>query len=193
MLPRSAPRNQQKESHMRRLVTLQSTLGLTLLLAACNGADTTAEPMAPASDVTAAVIAVHFVNPGTFAFDIENPCTGETVSFSGERFEQITAVGTQELLEQGQAFRCEDQASLSGIGTGTSSGTEYRIRDVIHFGIRSPSAEALNFTQVFNERIQAIAQGSADDFFIHVNFHVTVLPDGRIVTEFEQFDAVCVG
>ena len=172
-----------------------SIIPLVTLAAALPGcSDTPAEPAGVAPPPVAAAVATdHTVTRSTFTFVYQNPCNGENVAFTGERVEQITAVGPQELLDQGLALRFEDQTRITGTGVGEETGTVYRIRDLIHFGVRSPSAEALNFTEVFNEKIHAIAQGSTGNFVIHANFHVTVLPNGRIATSFGPVTAQCGG
>jgi hypothetical protein len=136
---------------------------------------------------------LHFTSRRPLAFDVVSPCTGELVHFSGELFEQVTAVGPQELLDQGQALRFENQAVTSGTGTGAVTGTTYFIRDVLHFGINSPTLEALNFTLTFQETIHAITRGPGENFLIHVSIHVTVLPSGEIATTFEVVSAECRG
>jgi hypothetical protein len=166
---------------------------LALALAGCDRATQPSDPAAASSPSLAAQATVHFIIREPLLFEITSPCTGQLIQFTGERFEQITAVGPQELLDQGIALRFEDQALFTGTGTEPVTGTAYYFRDVLHFGINSPTAEALNFTQTFQETLHATSPGSGQNFLIHVLIHVTVLPNGEVATSFEAVSAACQG
>jgi hypothetical protein len=182
---------------MRRPFLL-STAALAGALTLALGCTDQPAPTGPAGDPAprpnlAAQATVHSTTRQPFAFDVVSPCTGELVHFIGERFEQVTAVGPQELLDQGLALRFEDQAVFSGTGTGAVTGTTYFTRDVLHFGINSPTAEAVNFTLTFQETIHAITRDPGENFLIQVSIQVTVLPSGEIATSFEVVSAQCRG
>ena len=172
-------------------------LHLAVFAAALAGCDRAAVPTDPAGALPppsfAAQATLHFTNQRPEAFNITSPCSGGEIAFMGELREQVTAVGPQELLDQGRALRFENQAIVSGTGTDPVTGTTYYIRDVLHFGINSPTVEALSFTQTFQETLHAVSRGSGENFLIHVLFHMTALPSGEIASSIDVVRAECQG
>jgi hypothetical protein len=134
-----------------------------------------------------------FTRRGPWEEDITNPCTGAVIHFVGEIKEQSTAVGPQELLDQGFNIHFEDQTLLTGTGTDPVSGATYFIRRQVHFSFNSPTIEAVNLTQSFRTTVQAVTRGPGDNFLLHLRFHLTVLPSGEVATVFEVESAECRG
>lgn len=52
-----------------------------------------------------------------FTFEVENPCNGELITFTGESFYQVTSVGIQEGPDAGQPVHFEFQGVLRATGT----------------------------------------------------------------------------
>ena len=182
---------------MRRFVFLHTLAALAagLVLGCADGSNPTdlGGDLTPAYRSEEAQAVVRFTRQEPFEFVVESPCTGKMVDFAGEIVEQVTSIGPQELLDQGIALHFEDHAVISGTGTERVTGTTYAIRQVVNFGFNSPALEAMNLTQRFQTTIRAISGGRADNFLVHVRFHLTVLPSGEVATVADITSAQCRG
>ena len=105
---------------MPRLLLLPTTALVGALVLGCTDQSTPTGPRGdPAlSPANLAQAVVRFTRQEPFAFDVESPCTGELIHFTGEIKEQVTSVGPQELLDQGSALHFEDHAVISGRAPG---------------------------------------------------------------------------
>jgi len=99
---------------------------------------------------TASVIdhntADHFKTTDPVTFEVENPCNGESITFSGIATSEITLVDTRENLDAGSSLHYELQQRTTATGTGSVSGATYTIRDIFHEGFESPNIPAPHFT-----------------------------------------------
>ncbi len=133
----------------------------------------------------------HFSGTTAVTFDIENPCNGEVITFSGHEFDQMTFVDTREHLDDGFSLHTEFQAALSLTGTGPVTGASYAINDVFHENFESPSPPAPDFTASSHETLHAISQPPEQGFFIHNLFHIVGLPTGGVLVTRDVESITC--
>jgi hypothetical protein len=81
---------------------------------------------------------VRVVAFATPRFEVENPCNGELITFTGESFYQVTSVGTQEGPNAGQPVHFEFPGVLRATGTGAKSGASYTMYDAYHEDFNAP-------------------------------------------------------
>src|SRR5215213_8698128 len=86
-----------------------------------------------------AKIADHFQVREVITFEVENPCNGELITFTGESFYQMTVVGTQEEgPDAGTPVHFAFQGVVQVTGTGSESGASYTLYDTYHEGYNAP-------------------------------------------------------
>jgi hypothetical protein len=158
---------------IERLAT--SALFAAAVLTGCAGDDA---PTAPALAVGDAGhnAADHFRTRTTVDFEIESPCNGEVIAFSGEEIDQMTFVGTREALDAGQDVHEEFQANVSATGTGPVSGATYAIHDVAHETFDSPSPPAPQFTFSFHETLHVTSGVPGLNFVFRQLIHLVKQP-----------------
>jgi hypothetical protein len=83
--------------------TAESIVGITADAAAHNTAD-------------------HFKAVDPVTFQVDNPCNGESITFTGTAESQVTYVDTREHLDAGSAVHVEFQQHTTATGTGATSG-----------------------------------------------------------------------
>jgi len=88
----------------------------------------------------------HFTAVEAVSFEIESPCNGEAITFSGTATSQITLVDTREHLDDGNAVHSEFQQHTTATGTGSLTGATYTIDDIYHESFQSPSPPAPQVT-----------------------------------------------
>lgn len=91
---------------MRNARLTGSVLLVAGLLAACSG-DSPTEASAAALAVTGAGhnAADHFSGVDPAEFEIQSPCNGETIAFTGTGTYQFTVVDTRQHLDDGNSLR----------------------------------------------------------------------------------------
>ncbi len=164
------------------------------LLAACSG-DSPTEASAAALAVTGAGhnAADHFSGVNPIEFEIQSPCNGETILFTGTSTYQITTVNTRAGLDNGYWVHSElfDHARATGIGQTT--GATYTLDDRFHEVFQSPSAPApqVTFSAHANTRVVADVVGLSFDG--RFQFHFVGLPTGDFKVTRDFFTDVCRG
>jgi hypothetical protein len=100
------------------------------------------------------------------SFEIESPCNGELIAFSGEAVTQGTHLGDEHFLHQ------ELQSHTQATGTGSETGAGYTINDVFHSGFDSPNVPAPHFVASAHATTRVTSDVPGLDFTIHFVFHV---------------------
>jgi hypothetical protein len=180
----------------RSLLLLPSAALVGALALGCGYESTPTDPLddpTATSGIAAEMAVDRLMRRGPWEEDITNPCTGGLIHFTGEIKEQRTAVGPQELLDQGSSLHSEDQTLLTGTGTDPVTGATYSIHRTLHSGFNSPTLEALNLTITFQTTVRAVTSGPGENFLIRIQFHVTFLPNGEVKTVVEHESAECRG
>jgi hypothetical protein len=173
-------------------LTMRSTTILTgaamLAAALLTGCDADSSPTAQTTPGLTADAAdhnapVHFKGGGPSAFEVESPCNGEVIAFSGEGVFQVTDVGTHyELL-----------AHTRSTGTGPVSGAHYTINDLYHENFQSPSPDAPQFTFSYGGMFHVTSDLPGLNFDAHFVFHILALPSGEVRITQDIGDGVCKG
>jgi hypothetical protein len=116
---------------------------------------------------------------------IENPCSGELVTITGEELHVFN--GASPDPESGQFTNLEDLFQASGTGLG-ETGTQYVFSAADHFIFDSPSPPAPQGTFTAESRFIVTSKAGDANFVEHVTFHITFTPDGppRITTDFDN-------
>jgi hypothetical protein len=169
-------------------------LSLTLVLAACSAG----EPLAPSTDPSMAVgtghnTADHFKIDQPVAFQIESPCTGELIDFTGRETGQVTAVDTREHLDNGNSIHFEHLSRVVAAGTGQQTGATYAINDVLHENFESPSPPAPQVTISFREVLRVTSSVSGAGFLVHELFHLVVTPSSGEAKVTQETESVSCG
>ncbi len=180
---------------MRSLTLTGAAMLAAALLTGC-GAESgpTAENVpgltANATDPNAAD---HFKYVVPVNWEIENPCNGELIIFSGEGIVQLTAVDTRQNLDAGLWQHRELQASSRANGTGAETGASYVINDLYHerFNSPNPPAPHATFSYVGTQHVTSDLPGlSYDARFL---FYFVALPTGGYKVTQEVGDVKCKG
>jgi hypothetical protein len=170
---------------INRLAT--SALLVAALLTACAGDDTATGPTTPSLIVEGAGhnAADHFKVVEVGDFEIESPCNGELIVFSGENIYQLTLVDTREHLDAGFSVHSEFQSHTRATGTGPLSGAGYVINDIFHENFESPSPPAPQVTIMAHGTAHITSDLPGLSFVGHFAFHGVALPSGEFkVTRF---------
>ena len=170
---------------INRLAT--SALLAAALLTACAGDDAPTAPTTPTLVVTDAGhnAADHFKVVEEAVFEIESPCKGELIAFSGENIYQLTLVDTREHLDAGFSVHAEFQSRTRATGTGPVSGAGYVINDIFHENFESPSPPAPQVTIMAHGTAHITSDLPGLSFVAHFAFHGVALPSGEFkVTRF---------
>ena len=152
-------------------------LPLALVLSACS-AD---QPLTTSTDPSLAVgtghnAADHFKVDQPIAFQIESPCNGELIDFTGRETGQVTAVDTREHLDNGNSVHFEHLSRVVASGTGQQTGTAYAIKDTFHETFESPSPPAPQVTLSFRDMLRVTSSVPGAGFSVHALFHLVVTP-----------------
>ncbi len=120
----------------------------------------------------------HFKSVEPVTFDVENPCNGESITFTGTARSQVTFVDTREHLDAGSSLHAEFQQHTTATGTGSESGAIYTINDIFHEGFESPNPPAphATFTAHGMTRVRSNIDGLS--FRAHSVFQA-VIPSGQ--------------
>ncbi len=166
---------------MRSLTLTGAALLMGMLLSGCGTDDSPTAPLTPDLAVEDAGhnAADHFKVVEAVEFEVESPCNGELITFSGTNVFQITSVDTREALDAGFAVHFELQSHTRATGTGSESGVEYTINDIFHDGVNSPSPLAPQFTFSFGGMFHVTSDLPGLSFDAHFGFHGLALPSGE--------------
>lgn len=128
-----------------------------------------------------------FCDKITFSEQTFNPCNNfEWINVDWEEMDCYTVVKTPS-----GKLQYSLRSVISGKGIGTESGNEYVIR--ANFGqifIVNPGETS---TQTFTQSVMFIAKGSVPNFIDKFIFHVTITPNGDIITERTYASSKCLG
>jgi hypothetical protein len=178
-----------------RLSTLAGAAMLMVgtLLTGCTREDSPTAPTTPSLAVEGAGhnTADHFKVVEATEFEVESPCNGELITFSGVGISQLTLVGTREDLDAGRAVHSEFQSHNRATGTGAESGASYKINDIFHDGFNSPSPLAPQSTFRFGGMFHVTSGVPGLSFDGHFGFHAVILPTGEFKVTREVGDVVC--
>jgi hypothetical protein len=116
------------------------------------------------------------VEPVTF--EVENPCNGELIIFSGTAETQVTFVDTREHLDAGFSLHTELQQRTTATGTGSETGATYTINDIFHEGFESPNPTAPHATFSAHATTRVTSDIAGLSFTGHFVFQ-GVVPSGR--------------
>jgi hypothetical protein len=130
----------------------------------------------------------HFkaVNPVTF--QIDSPCNGESITFTGTAESQVTFVDTREHLDAGNSLHAEFQQHTTATGTGSVSGAIYTINDIYHEGFESPNPPAPHATFGAHGMTRVSSDVAGLSFRGHFVFQA-VIPSGqdfKVTTSLER-------
>jgi hypothetical protein len=138
--------------------------------------------------------AEHLKEVNQVSFEIENPCNGEVIVFSGTEVFQATLVDKPENLENGFSVHNYFQSQVDATGTGPLSGATYTIHDIVMANFESPSPPAPQFTATFRETAKITASNPALDFTIKALVHVLLNPGTAEFTVTKDLEgATCRG
>jgi hypothetical protein len=135
----------------------------------------------------------HFQVTETVEFEVENPCNGELIVFSGASISQITLVDTRENLDAGRSVHTEFQSRTSATGTGTESGATYTIKDIYHESFQSPSPLAAQFTFSTGGMFRVASDLAGLSFTGRFGLHGVLTPTGKFKLTREVENVVCNG
>jgi hypothetical protein len=113
---------------------------------------------------------------------IVNPCNGESVTVNGFVHDTI-----QVTLDDSGGTHVDihdNFEDVSGIG---SLGNTYQIPSALHAEANTSVGHENTFTETFN----VITEGSTPNFLIHIDFHITVNPDGTVTSSHTNISEEC--
>jgi hypothetical protein len=165
---------------MRSLTLTGAAMLAALLLTGCGSdSDPTAVNLpARTAEATDPNTADHFTTVEPVTFEIESPCNGELIIFSGTAETQITVVDTREHLDAGFWLHMELQQHTTASGTGSESGATYTINDIFHEGFESPNPPAPHFTVTAHATTRVTSDIAGLSFLGHFVFQ-GVVPSGQ--------------
>jgi hypothetical protein len=112
------------------------------------------------------------------------PCNGEVVTVSGTEHNtfQITFDGT------GDSHLDMNDNFVDVTGTG-SFGNTYQIPSAVQNSFNA----RLGFEETLTETFNVISQGSAPNFLLDIDAHITVHPDGTVTALHDTASTTCRG
>ena len=120
----------------------------------------------------------HFKAVDPVTFEVENPCNGESITFTGTARSQVTLVDTRENLDAGNSLHTEFQQHTTATGTGSVSGATYTINDIFHEGFESPNPPAPHATFSAHGMTRVSSNVAGLSFLAHFVFQA-VIPSGQ--------------
>jgi hypothetical protein len=130
----------------------------------------------------------HFTAVDPVSFQIDSPCNGESITFTGTAESQVTFVDTRENLDAGNSVHAEFQQHTTATGTGSVSGATYTINDVYHESFQSPNPPAPHVTFGAHGMTRVSSDIAALSFSGHFVFQA-VIPSGqdfKVTTSLER-------
>ena len=163
------------------------------LLTGCTSEESPTAPLTPTLALMDAGhnTADHFRIVEAAAFEVESPCNGELIAFSGTSISQLTLVGTREDLDAGRAVHSEFQSHTRASGLGPESGASYTINDLFHDGFNSPSPLAPQSTFRFGGMFHVTSAMPGLSFDGHFGFQAVSLPGGGLKVTRDVGELVC--
>ena len=163
--------------------SLTFTRGAILTAAFLTGCGSESSPTAESmpgltADATAHNTADHFKTVDPVTFQVDNPCNGESITFTGTAESQVTYVDTREHLDAGSAVHVEFQQHTTATGTGATSGATYTINDIYHEGFESPNPPAPHATFSAHGTTRVSSDVAGLSFLGHFVFQA-VIPSGK--------------
>ena len=179
------------------MISSRTIAGLLLgvSLAACDQTGAGRSPTEPSlAEDAGHNAAQHVTEVNEVSFEIENPCNGEVIMFSGTEVLQATYVDKPENLENGNSVHNYLHSQVDATGTGPLSGATYSIHGVSMENFESPSPPAPQFTARFHDTAKATSSDPALDFTIKQLVHVLLNPGTAEFTVTKDVEAVtCQG
>jgi hypothetical protein len=178
---------------MRNLTLAAAAMLMTSTLLACGSEDSPTAPAMPSLSVEEAGhnAADHFKFTEAVGFEVESPCNGEIIFFSGEGISQLTVVDTRENLDAGFSVHREYLARVTATGTGPTSGASYTINDIFRETFQSPSPPAPQVTFSAGGTFRVTSDEPGLSFVGHFGFHGLVTPDGEFKVTRDVGNLVC--
>jgi hypothetical protein len=174
-----------------RFLTLTPMAILTAaFLAGCGSESSPTAENSPGltADAIAHNTADHFTSVEAVSFDLDSPCNGESITFTGTAESQLTLVDTRENLDAGNSVHAEFQQRTTATGTGSETGATYTINDVYHEGFDSPNPPAPHVTFGANGMTRVSSDIAGLSFSGHFVFRA-VVPSGqdfKVTTSLER-------
>jgi hypothetical protein len=130
----------------------------------------------------------HFKSVDPVTFQIDSPCNGEAITFTGTAESQITLVDTREHLDDGNSVHAEFQQHTTATGTGSESGATYTINDIYHEDFESPNPPAPQATFGAHGMTRVSSDLAGLSFRGHFVFHAVIPPgqDFQVTTSLER-------
>jgi hypothetical protein len=165
---------------MRSLTLTGAAMLATALLTACGDESGPAAVNVPAltANATDPNTADHFTTVEAVTFELESPCNGELILFSGTAETQVTLVDTREHLDAGFWLHMELQQHTTASGTGSVSGATYTINDIFHEGFESPNPPAPHAVLSAHATTRVTSDLAGLSFLGHFVFQ-GVIPSGQ--------------
>lgn len=116
----------------------------------------------------------------------ENPCTGETITLTGEMM-----IMEHEVDDSAGGSHFKFTIHVGGITAIGASGTEYRSVGAHSDYTSSGPGRAETFT--FTISFLVISEGGTDNFLAKPTIHFTVNANGEPTADVFKFEAKCVG
>jgi hypothetical protein len=178
---------------MRNLTLAAAAMLMTGTLLACGSEDAPMAPATPSLAVEGAGhnAADHFKFTEAVGFEVESPCNGEIIFFTGEGTSQLTLVDTRENLDAGFSVHSEFQSRVTAAGTGPTSGAGYTINDIYRDTFQSPSPSAPQVTFSVGGTFRVTSDEPGLSFVGHFGFHGLVTPDGEFKVTRDVGNLVC--
>jgi hypothetical protein len=168
---------------------------LAAALAACGENGAAGSPTEPSfAEDAGHNAAEHFKEVNQISLELENPCNGEVIVFSGTEVLQATVVDKPENLENGFSVHNHFQSQVDATGTGPLSGATYTIHDITMTNFESPSPPAPQFTFSIHDAAKVTSSDPALDFRFKALVHVLLNPGtGEFTVTKDQEGATCQG
>jgi hypothetical protein len=114
--------------------------------------------------------------------DIINPCTGETITLSGNLHLSFSVTNNG-----AGGFHLSEHQNFQGISGIDSSGVKYQATGVFNSEFNVQAGEEYTSASSYN----LISQGAGDNVMGHTNFHYTVNPDGTVTAYVDNSNVEC--
>lgn len=115
---------------------------------------------------------------------IGNPCNGENVVVSGNEHDTYHIT-----YDNNGGYHADMHANLQDVTGVGDQGNTYHIPGVYHDTVNGK----VGYEETTTETFSFISQGSAPNFIMHFDFHITVNADGTVTSYHNNFTAVCRG
>jgi hypothetical protein len=127
------------------------------------------------------------------SFEIENPCNGEVIAFSGTELLAATFVDKPENLANGNSVHSHFTIRTDASGTGPVSGAAYTLREIFTENFESPSVPAPQFTASAHASTRVTSSDPALSFRFKLLVHVLANPSAGFKVTKEVEEATCAG